>query len=161
MDCKLLSVFLIAVSASGALAIRCYVCAPTKVCQNNELGSLVTCPNFTGLVINQCAKFDGEFSGSVGDNKVSFNGLIRDCNAVPVNFAAPPNRCFSGDEATKYMRRLIEQVSSGAPSVGELTITINGDMCFCNEDGCNGVGSLQPFLAPILVLAFVQSALNM
>ena len=55
------------------------------------------------------------------------------------------------------MRRVIEQASETVPSAGDLKVTISGDMCFCNEDGCNGVGSLQPFLTLILVVAFQAS----
>ena len=74
---------------------------------------------------------------------VSIKGLTRNCISYPENTEPPPNRCFAYGEATDYVAHLLDQGSLQTGS--KIEVTVDGKLCFCAEDGCNGVGSLKPF----------------
>ncbi|XP_038066243.1 uncharacterized protein LOC119736271 isoform X2 [Patiria miniata] len=162
MDGKLLTFLLVVCAASNAVALKCHVCAEGGICTDGDIGELQTCPSVSGFVANQCAKFDGGISGSIAGAEISFSGVIRGCNLLPENFDAPPLQCFSGSEATAYFRNIVEGLVPDGTSIGDglLGITITGDLCYCADDGCNGVGSLKPFLWLILAVGLMHLLLK-
>ncbi|XP_038065602.1 uncharacterized protein LOC119735755 isoform X2 [Patiria miniata] len=154
------SVFIL--SGKVVFALQCHTCADV----NRHTGQAsLTCDDFyvknhtkellqgcsdppSGHTV-RCTKFGGhaqkmEDSGS----SILMDGISRGCVTFKEN-SLPRSTCYYGKEASPWLSSLVP---------GTEGASVNGLICFCEETGCNGVASVQPFVSHLLCTLIILYA---
>ncbi|XP_022101270.1 uncharacterized protein LOC110984933 [Acanthaster planci] len=159
--CTCTSILLL--SGNVVAALQCHTCA--DVDRHTGKASL-TCDDFylknhtrellqgcgeppSGHTV-RCTKFGGqakkvEPTGAT----IIMDGVARGCVVLKED-SLPRSRCYHGEEASPWLPSLVPG-SEGA--------SVNGLICFCEDAGCNGVVSVQPFAPHLLFMLMALYAL--